>query len=386
MDGARERLGSLDSAAADSRVRLACLRQVAPLIRGLTLTSPISGVLMVLLSRAPLVPSLLWVAVLVVPSMAMGLRAPRPTAHAADLDRWERVLNGYMLFNQVVWASSIVLLRPPADQPEVQTAQLVILVAVANSLVLIGAFLPRLFHWSLGVLGGLVTVELLVTGIGFNRYLALAVPVYAVILLQLQRHMRAATERSIRLALENERLLRELGLEQERLEHEATHDHLTGLLNRAAFLEDVDRRLATVPDDRLVAVAFVDLDHFKEVNDAYGHVVGDHVLAEVSRRLRVAVRADDVVGRFGGDEFTVLLGPVVDLETARQAGGRITAAFDEPILVDGRQLSLGASVGVGVCGRDRCGADDLIALADQAVYAAKAAGRHRVEVMQLTGR
>jgi diguanylate cyclase (GGDEF)-like protein len=353
--------------------------------RGLALMTPVSVVLMLVLSRAPLVPSVLWAAAVILPSLAVGLVTPGPGATIGALDRWERTFGIHLAVNQAVWAGALVVLRPAADRPEVETAQLLVLVAVANSLVLLGAFLPRLFVRSLVVLGGVTTVLLIGWGIGFNRYLALAVPIYGVILMQLQGHMRAATARSIRLALENEVLLRELGAEQARLEHEASHDHLTGLLNRAAFLEELEDRLAHAASGRRVAVAFVDLDHFKDVNDAYGHVVGDHLLIAVAERLRGAVRADDVVARFGGDEFTVILGPVADAETARGAGRRITDAFDEPFVVDGLVLSVGVSVGVGLARRDRCDADSLIGLADQAVYAAKAGGRHRVEVVELAG-
>jgi diguanylate cyclase (GGDEF)-like protein len=386
MDGDRATPGSASAAgttAQSARIREAGLRQVVPLARGLALMTPVSVLLMLVLSRAPLVPSALWAAAVVVPSIAMGVLTPGPAATVDTLDRWERRFGAHLVVNQAVWASALVLLRPPTGRPEVETAQLLVLVAVANSLVLLGAFLPRLFARALIVLGGVTTVLLIGWGLGFNRYLALAVPIYGVILVQLQGHMRAATARSIRLALENEVLLRELGAEQARLEHEATHDHLTGLLNRAAFLDEVERRLAAAPPGRSVAIAFVDLDHFKDVNDDYGHVVGDHLLVAVADRLRSAVRVDDVVARFGGDEFTVILGPVPDAGTARGAGQRITDAFDEPFAVDGILLSVGVSVGVGMARRDRCDADSLIGLADQAVYAAKAGGRHRVEVVEL---
>jgi diguanylate cyclase (GGDEF)-like protein len=287
--------------------------------------------------------------------------------------------------NMVAWVAAIPLLEPGADGAAVQTAQLLVLIAVANTLVLMGAFLPRLFLVAIGILGGGVMVALLIWGIGFNRFLALVIPVYVVILVQLQQHMRGATVRSIHLALENEALLRELGREHDLLEHEARHDQLTGLLNRTAFMELVDLSLAATPVvGRCPAVAFVDLDHFKQINDVHGHLVGDRVLMQVADRLRGAVRDDDVIGRFGGDEFTVFL-RTADGSTARRAGERIVSAFDLPFVIDGLDLPVGVSVGIGRLDGERNGdglitAESLIRVADDSLYRAKSQGRHRVEV------
>jgi diguanylate cyclase (GGDEF)-like protein len=372
------------SAVDDGRVRQECLRQAVPLVRGLTLTSPVSVGLMLLLTRPGIPAGALWATLLLVPSLCIVALTPRATAPTPALLRWEVRVRIYLVVNLVTWASALALLRPPVDEPAVQTAQLLVLVAVANALVLIGAFLPRTFHLAIGVFGASIVVGLAIWGIGFNRFLVLAIPVYLVVLVQLQLHMRGATVRSIRLALENETLLRELGHEQERLEHEASHDQLTGLFNRSAFLELVDRRVALAPEERCTALAFLDLDRFKEVNDAHGHVVGDLLLTEVGQRLRGAVRAGDIVGRFGGDEFTVLLGDVPDAATARLAGERIVAAFDDPFLVDGLVLGVGMSVGVAAVTGRSVTADELVRMADRAVYAAKSEGRHRVSVEEIT--
>ena len=385
MDGGAQNRRAARAAAPADGIRASCLRQVVPLARSLLLMTPLSAGLMVLLVRPPLWAAVLWAAVLVVPAVLVAWRSPPPTAALPVLDRWEAAYGHFVTVNLLTWASALVVLRPPPDQPEVQTAQLLVLVAVGNSLVLLGAFLPRLFARFLVVFSTAIVVGLVGWGIGLNRLLAAAVPVYALILFELQGQMRAATERSVRLALENRLLLQELGVEQERLEREARHDHLTGLLNRAAFLEELERCLATSRADRPVAMGFVDLDHFKQVNDRHGHVVGDRVLALVARRLRSAVRAEDVVARFGGDEFTVLFGPVPDAATARLAGQRITAAFDGPFEVDGLVLRVGVSVGIGLAAGADGDADGLVRLADRAVYAAKAAGRHRVEVLGPVG-
>jgi diguanylate cyclase (GGDEF)-like protein len=370
-----ERPSSVD----DARVRQECLRQVAPLARSLIRTAPISVGLMLLLTRPAVAPGALWAALVVVPSVWMVLRTPRATAPGPELERWDRWFQVYIAANMLAWASALVLLRPPTDSATVQTVQVLVLVALANSLVLMGAFVPRTFHLALGVLAVATSVFLVLVGIGINRYLVLVVPVYAVILVQLQQHMRAASVRSIHLALENEMLVRDLGREQERLEHDASHDHLTGLFNRSAFLDIVGRRVTGSRGYR-TGVAFADLDRFKAVNDEHGHVVGDLLLIEVGRRLRAAVRAGDMVARFGGDEFTILMDDVGDAAAARVAGERIVAAFDEPFVVEGLRLDVGLSVGIALAPEASTSVDDLVRRADRAVYAAKSGGRHRVVV------
>jgi len=370
-----------DTVVDEERVRQECLRQAVPLVRSLTLMGPVSVGLMLLLTRPGIAVGAVWAVLLLVPSGCMVLLTPAVPSPAAVLTRWGSRVRPYLAVNMLTWAAALALLRPPADQPAVQTAQLLVLVAVANTLVLIGAFLPRTFHVALGVLGAGIMLALLVWGIGFNRYLVLAIPVYLVVLVQMQQHMRDATVRSIRLALENETLLRELGREQERLEHEASHDHLTGLLNRSAFLELLDLNLGATGPRRGLAVAFLDLDNFKGVNDAHGHLVGDLVLQQVAARIRNSVRDGDLAGRFGGDEFTVLL-RVRDAAAARTAGERIVTAFDRPFVVDGVAMSVGVSVGIGMTCRAGMTADELMSRADTSVYRAKSGGRHRVELAE----
>jgi diguanylate cyclase (GGDEF)-like protein len=123
-------------------------------------------------------------------------------------------------------------------------------------------------------------------------------------------------------------------------------------------------------------VLFVDLDNFKQVNDAYGHAAGDAVLVELGRRLRTAVRPSDTVARLGGDEFVVVC-EHVDAPTALGLGGRLESAIREPLEVDGVTHRLTASIGVAL---GRTDPDTLLGDADSAVYEAKAAGRGRVQL------
>jgi diguanylate cyclase (GGDEF)-like protein len=161
----------------------------------------------------------------------------------------------------------------------------------------------------------------------------------------------------------------------------AGHDPLTGLPDRVAFRRAVERSLTGLANRRgLVAVLFCDLDRFKSVNDGLGHAVGDHLLRAAAGRIRGALRDGDVVGRAGGDEFTVLLDPVDSLADARHLAERVLAAFSVPLSLDHRLVSVTASIGVAVAASAFDTAADLTADADAALRRAKAAGRNRVVV------
>ena len=164
-----------------------------------------------------------------------------------------------------------------------------------------------------------------------------------------------------------------------RVRHMAMHDGLTGLYNRRAFVEIAERELARARRAASpTAALMIDLDHFKRINDAHGHAAGDRVLAEFAARLRAAVRSADVPGRYGGEEFCVLL-PGAGLEEACAAAERIRAAVCAQPLGG---LAQAVTVSVGVAGSpcsDRT-LDDLLARADAALYQAKRNGRNRVAI------
>jgi diguanylate cyclase (GGDEF)-like protein/PAS domain S-box-containing protein len=165
---------------------------------------------------------------------------------------------------------------------------------------------------------------------------------------------------------------------EERMRHEAVHDPLTGLANRTLLRDRLEHALARSEREEEIAtgVLFVDLDNFKQVNDAYGHAAGDAVLVELGRRLRMAVRPADTVARLGGDEFVVVC-EHVDAPTALALGRRLEAAIREPLEVGGVTHLLTASIGVAL---GRTDPDTLLGDADSAVYAAKAAGRGQVQL------
>lgn len=164
----------------------------------------------------------------------------------------------------------------------------------------------------------------------------------------------------------------------ERLSHAVTHDALTGLRSRGSFVEAVERAIRLrrnfgIPGgegDELV-VLFCDLDGFKAINDRHGHAFGDRVLQEIAVRLRDTVRDDDVVARYGGDEFTVLLGAVESMAGVAALVARITGALALPITIDGATVRVGVSIGVSRAGSESADVDSLLSEADASMYTRK---------------
>jgi diguanylate cyclase (GGDEF)-like protein len=162
---------------------------------------------------------------------------------------------------------------------------------------------------------------------------------------------------------------------QDELAHQAFHDSLTGLANRALFKDRVDHALKRLQRRRRpLAVFFLDLDRFKAINDSFGHASGDALLIAVSKRLSDCVRAEDTVARLGGDEFAVLVENLAGDAEVRIIADRVKEAFRDPIVIDGRELAVAASIGIALSEAGTETADDLLRNADLAMYRAKAAG------------
>lgn len=157
----------------------------------------------------------------------------------------------------------------------------------------------------------------------------------------------------------------------------ATHDHLTGLSNRVMFTELLENatKIAARYKNRGFAIFFIDLDRFKLINDTYGHHMGDALLQEVARRLRLPLRASDVVARMGGDEFVILLQEVTDRKKISKIASNVLATFADPIILNDKECRITVSIGISIYGIDALDEETLIKHADAAMYVAKDEGK-----------
>ncbi|MBD0265733.1 MAG: GGDEF domain-containing protein, partial [Tolypothrix sp. Co-bin9] len=183
-------------------------------------------------------------------------------------------------------------------------------------------------------------------------------------------------------------------LAKEQLHERAFYDVLTGLPNRALFMDRLSHaveRAKRHPDYRF-AVLFLDLDRFKMVNDSLGHLIGDQLLNAIARRLEACLRTEDTVARLGGDEFTILLESLEDIDPAICVAERIHQELSAPFQLDGHEVFTAASIGIvlsrevaqGVCTTDYEKPEDFLRYADTALYRAKALGKGRYEVFDTT--
>jgi diguanylate cyclase (GGDEF)-like protein len=181
------------------------------------------------------------------------------------------------------------------------------------------------------------------------------------------KRLAPAVERELREAA----VRRERNLASQRVAYLAYHDSLTDLPNRALFLDRLQQAiLRSHRDEKGLAVLLIDLDGFKEINDALGHHAGDAVLQEVAARLRGALRASDTVARLGGDEFAVLL-PGTDVNRAELAARKVLHDFQHPFVADGRPLLVSASIGIAGVPWHASTSDEVLRHADAAMYQAK---------------
>jgi diguanylate cyclase (GGDEF)-like protein len=173
----------------------------------------------------------------------------------------------------------------------------------------------------------------------------------------------------------NAEVARRRRLEKE-LEHRATRDPLTELPNRTLFMDRLEHALErTARSKERVAVLFLDLDDFKEINDSFGHQAGDRLLKEVGNRLLGCIRTADTVSRFGGDEFVILIEQMKNMNEASQIAERILNTLTKPVDLEGREVATSASIGIAFGAHSDSSLKDLLNRADAAMYQAKRRGK-----------
>ena len=168
---------------------------------------------------------------------------------------------------------------------------------------------------------------------------------------------------------------------EEQIEFHAYHDVLTNLPNRKLFMDRLSQALTRCRRyGKSLAVMFVDLDHFKTINDTLGHTAGDELLLEMSRRLRACVRDDDTVARLGGDEFTIILSELRQPEDAANVAEKILHSIEQPLTIAEMPIEVSASIGIALYPVDGHDAEALLRNADSAMYRAKEAGRNTYQL------
>lgn len=186
--------------------------------------------------------------------------------------------------------------------------------------------------------------------------------------------------RLVELAKANESLKRELTQRkqaEEKLARHAYYDNLTDLPNRRLFRNHLNQALALAcRNQRRLAVLFVDLDHFKAINDTWGHAVGDRLLQSAAKWLKSCLRASDIVARLGGDEFIILLPEIGQPEDATTVAEKLLSALGKPFRIEGREIFTSASIGISLYPDDGDEAEVLMKNADQAMYCVKQEGRN----------
>jgi diguanylate cyclase (GGDEF)-like protein len=177
-----------------------------------------------------------------------------------------------------------------------------------------------------------------------------------------------------------EQMQEELLKQKDILEYQATHDVLTGLPNRTLFNDRLEQSIQKAKRNGThIALFFIDLDHFKEINDSLGHHVGDEVLKIVTSRLNLVIRLEDTLARLGGDEFTIIMENVQNVQYAILFSQKILKVLLEPVSINSQKLYISSSIGISLFPQDTADANNLLKYADTAMYKAKAEGRNNFQ-------
>jgi len=190
-------------------------------------------------------------------------------------------------------------------------------------------------------------------------------------------------ERTLALENTNESLNDQIGIRrvvEKQLEYLAYYDELTELPNRTLFIEDIKKSLHQAKrNESLLGILFIDLDRFKNINDSYGHQIGDKLLKSIAERLSGTLRDSDIIARNGGDEFSILIENMMDAREPYIVANKIIKALNEKFIIDEHNVHIGASVGIAMYPLDGNDALELVEMADTAMYEAKKTGRNNFQ-------
>jgi diguanylate cyclase (GGDEF)-like protein len=276
----------------------------------------------------------------------------------------------------LAWGSLALFGLPDARHVDGRIAYL-LFIAGTSATCVVGAAARRLYFWASQVpMIAPPAIVFVFSDDHVTRLLGLAIVIYFGVMSMLHRDVHGLVLSELTLRQQNE-------LVNAQLRHQATHDALTGLANRAAFIGAVNDALATSPDGDVVGVLYIDIDRLKVVNDCLGHAAGDDLLVEVAARMHGVLDDRALLARFGGDEFTVLLRELESEAAAMATAALVAAVLEEPVRLGDRPVEVSASIGVATTRAAAGDAAVLLAEADAAQYRAKRDGRNRVELFDI---
>ncbi len=286
-----------------------------------------------------------------------------------EVPAWEWVYVATLMISALVWGMGAWLISVPLS-PELQSITYFFLMGMSGGSILVYSSIRILTLWTVFILLVPQTLWLLAYGNHGQFYNAIGCVLFVIATVRSTKVLSRALDESFFLSLE-------LKQEKEKAEYQARVDHLTQLYNRRAFTDLAEKAILLAQRMRTpLSTIILDVDHFKSINDRFGHQTGDEVLRRVAANLTGTLRQTDLCGRFGGEEFIVLL-PNTDLENAIKIAEKLRANLENMELSadEGAPLSITASFGV-ISGDENL--DALVSRADHAMYQAKQSGRNRV--------
>src|SRR5262245_29268553 len=284
----------------------------------------------------------------------------------------------------LAWGTPALYALPGSKDVELRSVYLLFVLATSATYVVGTAARKRYFYVSQVTMLVPVMLAFVASRDGVTRLLGLAVPIYFFVMTSLHHEVHGVVVSELQLRERNDEANARLLEVNERLTRRALRDELTGLANRAGF---VDRLQQAFADSRahgtIVGVLYIDVDRLKVVNDSLGHATGDRLLVAVADRIRQMLRTTDVLARLGGDEFTMLLDKLHSDGEALLIAQRVSHSFLEPFRVGDRSIVVSASIGVATNVDTTDDPQTLMSYADAAQYRAKQSGRNRIEVFDL---
>jgi diguanylate cyclase (GGDEF)-like protein len=292
---------------------------------------------------------------------------------------WRNLFIFSALIGGVVWGATGIILYPLGNHLQQTLIVLVLAGTTAGSVPLYSAVLPAAILFITTALLPLI-INLFISQ--NNLLFDLTVVAYLVYLLALSHRTNGTMRSSVGLQFENHTLLNNLSeakmqleMINKKLEQAATHDPLTNVANRNLFVTNFAQAIERAKENKkLLALLYIDLDNFKSVNDIHGHHIGDQLLLVLTERIEEYVESLDIIARLGGDEFTIIVEDVINPEDVAKLTKKICRTIAEPVRINGLELKVSASIGIGVYPIDGDDAEKLLAVADKAMYYVKERG------------